>query len=327
MKYRTFGKLNWKVSEIGFGSWAVGSDWGPQDDGTSLKALHRAIDFGCNFIDTARAYGNGRSEKLIREVRKARPNDAVYIATKIPPKMPGDWPPGPYDSLAERYPVSHVRAEVEKSLRDLQMDCLDLVQVHTWSRTWNRDPSIFEVLHKLREEGKVNGIGISTPEHDQNAVIDLIRTGLLDSVQLIYNIFNQEAQEGLFSEAQEHQVAVIVRVAFDESALTGKLTESTRFPEGDIRRSYFGGDRLERTVRRVEAIKQVISGREPDIATAALKFALKPKAVSTVIAGIRNLEQAEKNCLVGCQKPMTEALEAELRRHYWRRGLWHQGKR
>lgn len=326
MKYRTFGKLSWKVSEIGFGSWALGSDWGPQDDATSLKDLHRAIDLGCNFMGTARAYGSGRSEKLIGQVRKARPRDAFHVATKIPPKMPGDCPPGPYDTLEERYPAFHVRAEVEKSLRDLQTDCLDLIQVHTWSRTWNRDSSIFEALQKLREEGKVNGIGVSTPEHDPNAVIDLIRNGLVDSVQLIYNIFTLEAQEGLFYEAQQHNVAVIVRVAFDESALTGKLTESTRFAEGDIRRSYFAGDRLARTVRRAEALKRVIRGCEPDLATAALKFALKPKAVSTVIAGIRNPDQAEKNCTVGDLEPITDVLEAELRRHYWRRAFWHQGK-
>jgi aryl-alcohol dehydrogenase-like predicted oxidoreductase len=326
MKYREFGRLAWKVSEIGFGTWALGSDWGPQDDRISLAALHRAIDLGCNFIDTARAYGNGRSERLIARVREERARDGLYVATKIPPKMPGDWPPGPYDTVEERYPASHVRAEVEKSLRDLQTECLDLVQVHTWSRAWNRDPSVFEALQKIRREGKIIGIGISTPEHDQNAVIDLIRNGLVDSVQLIYNIFAQEAQEGLFFEAQEHHVAVIVRVPFDESALAGKLTESTRFAEGDIRGSYFAGDRLARTVRRVEAIKQVISGREPDMAAAALKFALKPKAVATVIAGTRNPVQAAKNCAISDQESMTDALEAELHRHYWRRAFWHQGK-
>ena len=326
MKYREFGRLAWKVSEIGFGSWALGSDWGPQDDATSVQALHRAIDLGCNFIDTARAYGNGRSERLIGQVRKERARDRLYVATKIPPKMPGDWAPGPYDALEDRYPGSHVRAEVEKSLRDLQTECLDLVQIHTWSRAWNRDFSVFEVLQKLRQEGKINAIGISTPEHDQNAVIDLIRNGLLDSVQLIYNIFAQEAQEGLFFEAQEHHVAVIVRVAFDESALTGKLTESTKFAEGDIRGSYFAGDRLVRTVRRVEVIKRIIGDRESDTATAALKFALKPKAVATVIAGIRNPLQAEKNCAVSDQEPMTAVLEGELRRQYWRRAFWHQGK-
>lgn len=326
MRYRTFGRLGWKVSEIGFGSWAIGSNWGPQRDEDSVKAIHCALDMGCNFIDTARAYGDGRSERVIARALKERPNSSVYVATKVPPVLPGDWPPGPYDTIEERYPAAHIRAEVEKSLRDLQTDCLDLIQVHTWSRTWNWRPIVFEVLRKLRQEGKVKGIGISTPEHDQNAVIDLMREGWVDSVQLIYNIFAQEAQEGLFLEAEKHKVAVIVRVAFDESALTGKLTESTTFAEGDIRSHYFAGDRLARTVRRVDAIKEVISKSEADIATAALKFALKPPAVSTVIAGIRNPEQAEKNCSVGSQEPMNDGLEESLRQHYWRRAFWHQGK-
>lgn len=326
MRHRTFGRLGWKVSEIGFGSWAIGSNWGPQSDEDSVKAIHRALDLGCNFIDTARAYGDGRSERVIARALKGRLRGSVHVATKVPPVLPGDWPPGPYDTIEERYPTAHVQAQVEKSLRELETDCLDLIQIHTWSRAWNRNPSAFEVLRKLRQEGKVKGIGISTPEHDQNAVIDLIREGWVDSVQLIYNIFSQEAQEGLLFEAQKHNVAVIARVAFDESALTGKLTEATTFPEGDIRGNYFAGDRLTRTVRRVEAIKQVVAGEEPDVATAALKFALKPSVVSTVIAGTRNAVQAEKNCAAGSQEPMSDELETKLRQHYWRRAFWHQGK-
>jgi len=326
VRYREFGRLGWKISEIGFGSWAIGSNWGPQDDGESARAIHRALDLGCNFIDTARAYGDGRSERVIAEVLKERPKGSVYVATKVPPVLPGDWPPGPYDTIEQRYPAAHIRSQVEKSLRDLQTDCLDLLQIHTWSRAWNQNPTAFETLRDLRKEGKVRGIGISTPEHDQNAVIDLMRAGLVDTVQLIYNIFSQEAQEGLFQEAARANVGVIVRVPFDESSLTGKLTDSTQFAEGDIRSAYFAGDRLIRTVNRVGAIEKEIAGAEPDIATAALKFALKPPPVSTVIAGIRNPAQAEKNCSVGNLDPMSDELEGRLRKHYWRRAFWHQGK-
>jgi aryl-alcohol dehydrogenase-like predicted oxidoreductase len=326
MKHRVLGKLDWKVSEIGFGSWAIGSNWGAQSDEESVKALHRALDLGCNFIDTALAYGNGRSERVIAQALKGQPKGSVHVATKVPPVLPGDWPPGPYDTVEQRYPAAHVRDQVEQSLRNLQTDCLDLIQVHTWSRSWNQNPAVFEVLRTLRQEGKVQGIGISTPEHDQNAAIDLMREGWVDTVQLIYNIFSQGAQEGLFAEALTHRVGVIVRVAFDESSLTGKLTDSTKFAEGDIRNSYFAGDRLPRTVRRVEKLQKVIAGYEQDIATAALKFALKPAAVSTVIAGIRNPWQAEKNCAVGSHSPMSDELEGKLRQHYWRREFWHQGK-
>ena len=205
------------------------------------------------------------------------------------------------------------------------------VPLRVWAR-WNRVQHSRGLVQacveavRCRKKWGNSCIGISTPEHDQNAVIDLMREGWVDTVQLIYNIFSQEAQEELFAEALKHRVGVIVRVAFDESSLTGKLTESTQFAEGDIRRSYFAGDRLQRTVRRVEAIRRVIAESEPDMPTAALKFALKPSAVSTVIAGIRNQTQAEKNCAVGNLEAMSDELEAKLREHYWRRAFWHQGK-
>lgn len=323
MKQRRLGRLGWNVSEIGFGSWALGSNWGPQNDEDSVLAIQKALDLGCNFIDTARAYGDGRSERIIASATRGR---NVLVATKVPPALPGDWPPGPYDTAEQRFPEAHIRAMVDKSLYDLQTDCLDLIQIHTWNRAWNRNPTPFEVLRALRKEGKVNGIGVSTPEHDQNAVIDLMRRGWVDTVQVIYNIFSQEAQEEIFPEALVHDIGIIVRVAFDESALTGKLTESARFPEGDIRGNYFAGDRLARTVRRVKAIERDIGGAESNTATAALKFALKPTAVSTVIAGIRNASQAEKNCAVGSMAPISDALEARLRTHYWRRAFWHSGK-
>jgi len=285
VKYRVLGRLGREVSEIGFGAWAIGSNWGPQSDQDSVKALHRALDLGCNFIDTARTHGDSRSERVIAEVVKHRPKGSVYVATKVPSVLLGDWPPGPYDTIEERYPDAHLRAQVEKSLRDLQTDCLDLIQAHTWSRAWNCNATVFEVLRNPRRQGKVKGIGISAPEHDQTAVIDLMREGCVDTVQLIYNTFSQEAQEELFADALKYRVGVIVRVAFDESSLNGKLTESTQFAEGDIRASYFAGHRLQRTVRRVEAIRRVIAGSESNMATAALKFALK------LAAGILASEQ------------------------------------
>lgn len=326
MRYRTFGRLNWKVSEIGFGSWAIGSNWGAQDDKDSIRALHRALDIGCNFIDTARAYGDGKSERIIAQVLRERRGDKAYVATKVPPLITADWLPTPYETWQDKYPETHIRASVEKSLRDLQTDCIDLLQIHTWSRAWNRDPGPFAVLRDLQKQGKIRGIGISTPETDQNAVIDLMRQELVDSVQVIYNIFDQDAQAEIFPTARERNIAVIVRVAFDESALTGKLTPETKFEEGDIRGSYFAGDRLERTVRRVENIKAVIGVEEPDVATAALKFALKPAAVSTVIPGIRNERQAELNCRAGSLPPLSDGLEHKLRAHSWRRSFWYAGK-
>jgi aryl-alcohol dehydrogenase-like predicted oxidoreductase len=326
VQYRRFGKLNWQVSQIGMGTWALGSNWGPQSDDDSIAALHAALDSGCNFIDTARAYGDGKSERVIAEALRRRGRDNIYIATKVPPIAEPDWLATPYQSWQEKFPEKHIRTCVEKSLADLQTDCLDLVQIHTWSRAWNRDPVPFETLRALKKEGKLRGIGVSTPEIDQNAVVDLMRDGHVDSVQVIYNIFDQEAQAEIFPVAKEHDVAIIVRVAFDESALTGKLTTDSTFAEGDIRNGYFQGDRLQRTVDRVEKIRQTIGDREPSMPAAALKFALKPDAVSTVIAGIRNPRQAEMNCAVGDMPPMADDLEQELRAHNWRRSFWHTGK-
>jgi aryl-alcohol dehydrogenase-like predicted oxidoreductase len=325
MKYRTFGRLNWSVSEIGFGAWAIGGSWGEQSDDDSIKALHRALDLGCNFIDTAQGYGDGRSERLIAKVLRESRGQLVYVATKIPP-APGKWPPFPHDRIEQRYPEKYLRERLERSLRDLETDCIDLVQLHTWTRAWNRDPAALQILSDLKKEGKIGGIGISTPEHDQNSLIDLMRNGWLDAVQVIYNIFEQEPAAEFFPVAEENNVGVIVRVAFDESALTGKLTPETKFAEGDFRRGYFAGDRLERVVGKVEEVRKTIGTAEPNLATAALKFALKPSAVSTVIPGIRNVLQAEMNCGVSDLPPMSDALEIKLRDHNWRRAFWYSGK-
>ncbi len=326
MKRRTFGRLGWQISEIGFGAWAIGSGWGTQRDEDSVAALHRAIDLGCSFIDTAQGYGDGRSERVIGQVLKQRKGERIYVATKIPPQKPGDWPPSPYDRIEDRYPETYLRERLGRSLRDLQTDCIDIVQLHTWTRAWNRRPAALESLRKLQKEGKLRGIGISTPEHDQNALIDLMRGGWLDCVQVIYNIFEQEPRAELFPVAAENRVGVIVRVPFDESALTGKLTRETKFEPGDFRNHYFAGDRLERAVRRVEKIRKTIGSAEPDLATAALKFALKPAAVSTVIPGIRSTRQAELNCSVSDQPPISDELERKLREHRWCRPFWYAGK-
>jgi aryl-alcohol dehydrogenase-like predicted oxidoreductase len=326
MRYRTFGRLGWQVSEIGFGAWAIGgAGWGKQDDNASVRALHKALDLGCNFIDTAQGYGDGHSEKIIGQVLKERKGERIYVATKIPP-APGEWPPSPYDKIEDRFPEGYLRERIESSLRLLQTDCIDLLQLHTWTRAWNRNPTALGELRALQAAGKLRGIGISTPEQDQNCLVDLMRAGWLDAVQVIYNIFEQEPAAEFLPAAEENKVGVIVRVAFDEGSLTGKFTEHTTFGEGEFRAGYFAGDRLGRTVRRVEQIRAAIGSAEPDVATAALKFALKPKAVSTVIPGMRNERQAEMNCGISDQPMLSDKLELKLRNHAWRRGVWYSGK-
>jgi aryl-alcohol dehydrogenase-like predicted oxidoreductase len=324
MRHRALGRTGVSVSEIGFGAWAIGGSWGEQKEEDSVAALHRALDLGCTFIDTAAGYGNGRSEKIIGKVLKER-KETVFVATKTPP-APGPWPPTPYCRDDERYAESHLRASVEERLRNLGTERIDLLQLHTWTRAWNRNPRPFEVLRKLQAEGKVRFVGLSTPEHDQNGVIDLMRGGWLDAVQVIYNVFEQEPAAELLPVARETNVGVIVRVVFDEGVLAGRYTRDTRFAEGDFRRSYFAGDRLERAVARVEKVRREIEGSGRTLPQAAIQFALAHPAVSTVIPGIRSVAQAEANCAVSGLAPMPEDLVLRLRKHAWLRAFWYGGK-
>jgi aryl-alcohol dehydrogenase-like predicted oxidoreductase len=324
MRYRDFGATGLPVSEVGFGAWAIGGSWGPQQDHDSLAALHRALDLGVTFIDTAAGYGHGRSERIIARVLKER-SEAVFVATKTPP-APGAWPPSPYDRDDERYSESYLRENVEERLRNLGTERLDLLQLHTWTRAWNRDPRPFEVLRKMQQEGKIRFVGVSTPEHDQNSVIDLMRGGWVDAVQVIYNVFEQEPAAELLPVARELNVGVIVRVVFDEGVLTGKFTRATTFAADDFRRQYFAGDRLERAVTRTEELRKELDGTGLTLPQVAIQFALAHPAVSTVIPGIRSVAQAEANGAVSDLPSLSEDLLRRLRQHYWLRAFWYAGK-
>ena len=325
MQTRKFGNLGWDVSEVGFGAWAIGGSWGPQGDSDSIKALHRSIDLGVNFIDTAQGYGDGRSERLIGQVLKER-SEEIYVATKTPVIGDGPWPPSPYCDWRKRYSEAYLRKNVEERLYCLGTETIDLLQLHTWTRAWNRDPGPLEVLQKLKQEGKIRAVGISTPEHDQNCVIDLMRAGLVDTVQVIYNIFEQEPAAELLPVAEECGVGIIVRVAYDEGVLTGKYSPDYQFPAGDFRQRYFEGDRLARSVKRVEKIKEEFKDLGRTMPEIAMGFALGHSAVSTVIAGTRTVEQAESNAAISDQKPLSIAALEALREHAWRRAFWYSGK-
>jgi aryl-alcohol dehydrogenase-like predicted oxidoreductase len=329
MKYRPFGKHGFNCSEIGFGAWAIGGGWGAQADTDSVAALNRALDLGCNFIDTAAGYGNGRSEKLVARVLRERAaagkKDQVFVATKTPPG-PGAWPPSPYCQADERYAEAYVRANLAERCANLGTERLDLLQLHTWTRAWNRNPTPFKLLRQLQREGKLGLIGVSTPEHDQNSVIDLMRGGWVDAVQVIYNLFEQEPAAELLDVAKECGVAIIVRVAFDEGVLTGKFKADTKFGSGDFRAVYFAGDRLARSVQRAEGVRQDLASTGLTMAQGALKFVLAHPAVSTVIPGIRNVAQAEVNCGASDLPDLAPAVLQRLRRHNWRRAFWYAGK-
>ena len=326
MKKRTLGRTNLEVSEIGFGAWAIGGSWGTQKEEDSLAALHRALDLGVNFIDTAAGYGDGRSERIIGKVLKERgERERVIVSTKTPP-APGPWPPSPYCRWEDRYSEKYLRENVEERLKNLGTERLDVLLLHSWTRAWNRDPVPLEILKTLQKEGKIRYFGISTPEHDQNALVALMKDGRLDVVEVIYNIFEQEPAAELLPVAAAGNVGVIARMPFDESSLTGKLTERTRFEEGDFRNNYFLGDRLARTVREVQKVQDDLSASGYTLPQAALKFALAHPAVSTSIPGMRNVDQVEANLAVSEMPEMPEALLKTLHKHNWRRAFWYEGR-
>ena len=324
MKYRKFGKASIQVSEIGFGAWAIGGNWGHQDDTDSIAALEKAVDNGVNFIDTAAGYGNGRSEKIIGGFLKGRP-ERIYVCTKTPP-VTGKWPPSPYCRIEDRYPEKYLRENLEERLKNLRLEKLDVLLLHTWTRAWNDHPEALHILQKLKSEGLVELIGISTPEHDQNCVIQPMRDGLIDAVQVIYNIFEQEPAAQLLPVAEETGTGIIVRVAFDEGVLTGKFRGDEKFGAGDFRSNYFAGDRLIRSVKRVERIREEFGQSGYTLPQLALKFSLAHPASSTVIPGIRNVEQAMQNTAVSELPDPDETVLEKLREHAWNRAFWYGGK-
>lgn len=324
MKRRTFGKQGPEISEIGFGAWAIGGSWGEQSEKDSLEGLETALNRGVNFIDTAAGYGDGKSERIIGKFLKSR-SEQVYVCTKTPP-APGKWPPSPYCKMEERYSEKYLRENVEERLGNLQLESLDVLLLHTWTRAWNDNPVPLKILHKMKSEGLIKQVGISTPEHDQNCVIQLMRDGMVDVLQVIYNIFEQEPAAQLFPVAKETGTGIIVRVAFDEGVLTGKYTGQESFGADDFRSNYFAGDRLERSVRRTEKIKKEFKDSGYSMPELALKFALTHETVSTVIPGIRNKQQAIMNTAVSDLPDLSEEMLIRLREHSWNRGFWYGGK-
>jgi len=324
MKYRKLGKSGPEVSEIGFGAWAIGGSWGDQKESDSQEALETALEKGVNFIDTAAGYGNGKSEQIIGRFLKSR-SEKVHVCTKTPP-APGKWPPTPYCMIGERYPEKYLRENVEERLTNLQTESLDVLLLHTWTRAWNDRPLALEILQKMKQEGLIKQIGISTPEHDQNCVIQLMRDGMVDVLQVIYNIFEQEPAAQIFPVAQETGTGIIVRVAFDEGVLTGKYKGDETFADGDFRSNYYAGDRLMRGVQRTEKIRKAFEGSGYFMPELALKFAISHPAVSTVIPGIRNRKQALQNTAVSDLPDLSERDLHRLREHMWNRGFWYGGK-
>lgn len=309
MEYKILGRTNLKVSRIGFGAWAIGGNmWGPQDDNDSIAALNKAIDLGVNFIDTAAAYGNGHSEKIIGNVLKTR-KERVYIATKIPPRM---WPPPANSHAKDAFPKDKIISSVEESLKNLQIECIDLIQLHSWRKNWTNDTDWYETLLVLKKEGKINFIGVSVHDNMEDEALGLIETTRIDTIQVVYNVLSQTPQKNLFPKALKHNIGILARVPLAYGALTGKFTEDTTFPSNDFRAGKYTGNYLKETLEKINEFKKTVGSNEKEkLVQAALHFSINHNAISLAIPGIRNVKQAEENCDIFNEnkKPSKEIIE------------------
>jgi len=315
------GKSGLQVSEIGFGAWGIGkSGWIGAEDDESLRALHRAIDLGLNFIDTAYGYGEGHSERLIGQVLRER-GERVYVATKIPPKN-RQWPAAHNVPVSDTFPGDHVREYTERSLSNLGVDTLDLQQFHVWSDTWMGQGDWQETVEQLKSEGKIHAFGVSINDHEPDTALQLVRSGVVDVVQVIYNIFDQTPEDELLPACQEHNVGVIARVPFDEGALTGTITPDTTFPPDDWRNRYFRGDRKRQVYERVTAMADDLGISIDQLPEVALRYILSHPAISTVIPGMRQVRNVERNMAVGDGQGLPDAQVQQLKQYRWVRNFY-----
>jgi len=319
MRYRTFGRTGWQVSEVGYGMWGM-AGWTGSNDEESLRALARAFALGCNFFDTAWAYGAGKSEQLLGQALKKRgahTDPVVRIATKIPPKNMR-WPGKAEYPIAETYPPTHIREYTEKSLENLGLETVDLQQFHVWNDMWAADEGWQRAVDDLKRQRLIRAFGISVNRWEATNVLRALDTGLVDSVQVVYNVFDQAPEDELFPYCQQHGIAIIARVPFDEGSLTGTLTADSKWPDGDFRNLYFNREQLAATLPRVDCLRPLVP-EGMDLPELALRFILEHPAVSTTIPGMRQPRNVERNLGVSDGTRLPPRLLDALRSHRWDR--------
>ena len=323
MQYRTFGRTGWQVSEIAFGGWQIGGDWGRVDDDDSIRTLHHAFDRGVNFVDTAELYGSGHSEDVVGRAVRQWTGTRIYVATKIQPVV---WP-DPDDDQPEmrgRYPRWHLRAGVEAALRRLRTDRIDLLQLHSWMPAGLHELDWLETLNELRVKGKVDHIGVSLRDYRPDEGADLARLGLTDSIQVVFNLFEQRPADRLFPAGLATDTAYIARVPFDSGSLIGHWTPQTydRWEQGSVPHTLFRGDRFAQTLQRVEELKKVCAPYYPTLAEAAMRYILSSPEVKTVIPGMASISDVEANVAYSDGAPFPDELRRQLRSHVWPRNFY-----
>jgi aryl-alcohol dehydrogenase-like predicted oxidoreductase len=320
MRYRPLGSTGLSVSEIGYGAWGIGgSMWIGAREDESVRALHRAIELGVNFIDTARGYGE--SERIVGGVVRGYPRDDLYVATKVPPRN-RVWPARAGVDVSQTFPGDHIRESLDSSLRASGLEAFDVLQFHVWSGEWVGRGDWLETVAELKKEGKIRFFGVSVNDYQPGSVIELVRSGQADTIQVIYNVFHQEPQERLFPACVQHGTGVIVRVALDEGGLTGRITAGTTFPDGDFRNRYFGGDRKAQVERHVAAIAADLGIGPAELPQVALRFVLAEQAVSTIIVGMRTVANVERNAALGDGPGLTAGQQEILTGHRWERNFY-----
>ena len=316
MRYRKLGRAGWSISEVGCGMWGM-AGWTGSEDTETQRALDLAVELGCNFFDTAYAYGEGHSERLLGALLRRHPAKRLYTATKIPPKN-YIWPSRRGSKLEDVFPPDYIRALTEKSLANLGVETIDLLQFHVWEDAWAPDARWQRAIEELKRERLIRAVGLSINRWEPANALATLRTGLIDAVQVIYNIFDQAPEDELFPLCAELQVGVIARVPFDEGTLTGTLTKASRWPAGDWRNSYFVPDNLAASVARADRLKAVVP-QGMTMAELALRFILAHPTVSTTIPGMRRENHVRANLAASDGAPLTPELRAKLRTHRWDR--------
>jgi aryl-alcohol dehydrogenase-like predicted oxidoreductase len=316
MKYRKLGRTNLEISEIGYGMWGM-AGWTGSDDEESFRSLQLAIDMGCNFFDTAWGYGKGKSESLLGELVRANKDKKIYTATKIPPKN-FKWPSKREYTLNDCYPPDHIQEYVERSLVNAGLDYFDIMQFHTWEDLWLEDERGIRKMTDLKEQGLFDSIGLSLNRWEPWNGIKAVKSGLVDTIQVIYNIFDQNPKDELFPACREMNVGVIARVPFDEGTLTGTLTKDSKWPAGDWRNTYFVPENLISSVNHADALKSLVPG-DMTMSEMALRFILGEPTVSTVIPGMRKPGHTKINMKISDAGPLNPELMKELEKHRWDR--------
>lgn len=316
MQYRKFGRTGWNVSEVGYGMWGM-AGWTGSEEKQVNEALDKAIELGCNFFDTAWAYGAGLSEEILNKTLKRHPGKKLYTATKIPPKN-RKWPSKPHFTIQEVFPADYIIEYTEKSLKNLGVDSIDLQQFHVWEDSWAQLDEWKEVTIRLTRQGKVQAWGVSVNRWEPDNCLDTLNTGLIDAVQVIYNIFDQAPEDKLLPLCREKNIGVIARVPFDEGTLTGTFTKETSFPENDWRATYFVKENLVASVEHADALKPLIP-KGMTMAELAIRFILSNNDISTTIPGMRRLRNVESNMACSDGKGLPAGLLKELKNHRWDR--------